>query len=73
MTLARHTCPTGALAAAKKRQARNADPSEQLQQQQEEVDCIGQPQQKKHKQSIPEFAVTAAHHAVPQILCDAHH
>jgi len=61
MTLARHMCPSAALAAARKRRASNADPSEQLQQQEEEeVDCIGQPQQKKHKQSIPEFAVTAA-------------
>ncbi len=42
MTLARHTCASAALAAARKRRANNADPSEQLQQE-EEVDCIGQP------------------------------
>ncbi len=46
------------------RRSSNADPSEQLQQEEEEeeeeVDCIEQPQMKKHEQSIPEFAVTAA-------------
>jgi len=56
MTLVRHTCPLAALTAAKKRRSSNADPSEQLQQEElkeeEEVDCR-QPQMKKHKQSIP--------------------
>jgi len=32
ITLVRHTCPSAALAAAKKRRSSNADPSEQLQQ-----------------------------------------
>ena len=40
MTLARHTCPSAALAAARKRRASNADPSEQLQQEEEEEKWI---------------------------------
>jgi len=36
MFLPHHSCPSAALAVAKKRRGRNADPSEQLQQDEEE-------------------------------------
>ncbi len=76
MTLVRHTCPSAALAAAKKRQASNADPSEQLQQEEEEegkwiaLDTPADEAQAEHPRICSDSSPA---HAVPQIFRNAHH